>query len=163
MIIGVTVRRHHDDQQVRNWLFVRCAKRNGMAGAHEQRERALDSSDAGVRDGHALAQSGGANLLAPRQRAQDRCGIECVRPSDVCRCHFQRAGAIGNIDVENDLLGMQPLRCPPGWYRRLPPFALPANGTHVGLWLSRSDAIANRCRAVFGTSRYVPATEVVRP
>jgi hypothetical protein len=108
MIVPGALLRDHDGQQLRDRLAVRRMKGDGTAGAHEQGGRLRDAADAGVRTRESVAECGGAGLLAPPQRANDRRRIEPPGPADRRRRDLERMSPVAHVDVEQDLLRLQP-------------------------------------------------------
>jgi hypothetical protein len=108
MIALGAVRRHHDGQQLRDRLAVRRIELDAELGSNEQRQRARDAADPGVRDRKSFAEARRSRLFAPAQRAKDRRLLEAVNAGYRCRHDFKRLGSIACVDAEQDVLWLQP-------------------------------------------------------
>ena len=106
VLLGGGLGHQQEDQQV-DRLFVRGVEADRLGQLEHRGHRGLQALDAAVRDGHAVAQAGGAQALAGEQAVGDQRARQAVQVLEQQPGFLESALLAGGVDAHQHLSGGQ--------------------------------------------------------
>jgi hypothetical protein len=98
---------HQQKDQQADGFVVGCIERNGLLQAHHGGQRVLQALDAAMRNGHAVAQAGGAQAFAGEQVVGDRGTCNRMLVFEQQACVLERALLAGGLYVNEHVAERQ--------------------------------------------------------